>query len=153
VVIEPTPEHRLSEFTIALWVFPQDPSFDFTAAVARDGSFRLEVTPQPKVSVVDGITSWLAAPSSMLPGNVWTHVAFTYSRVDRRMEVFVGGRLEGERLTATDVSSDGMVDDEMAAVVFGEVNGNYFQGGLDEIRIYDQVLEPSAIQLLNDGSG
>lgn len=84
------------------------------------------------------------ATGIIIPDNEWHHVAFTYDGVTRR--VYVDGVARGQMPT------NAMVFDPVDLYVGCDVNigveGFFYGGALDEIRVYDRALSPAEIATL-----
>ena len=81
-----------------------------------------------------------ARGTSQLPVNTWTHLAATYDGATLRL--FVNGVQVGTRaVTGPLLTSTGAL-----RIGGNSVWGEYFQGRLDEIRIYNRALTPAEIQ-------
>ena len=83
--------------------------------------------------------------TSLLNDGAWHHVAVTWENdgtpdiVDAKL--YVDGLLE-----TISASSSHSVDTEVdEKVVIGGFSGNYFQGSIDEVRIWDRVLSPGEL--------
>jgi hypothetical protein len=81
-----------------------------------------------------------ARGTSQLPSNTWTHLAVTYDGTTLRL--FVNGTQVGSRAVS------GALLTSNGALRFGgnSVWGEFFQGRLDEIRLYNRALTVSEIQ-------
>jgi hypothetical protein len=74
--------------------------------------------------------------------NTWTHVALTYDGTSGLLQIYLNGNLDGENFKADDVWAGG-------AFAFGHRAGNnqeYYNGLLDDFRIYNIVLTQEDIQ-------
>ena len=83
---------------------------------------------------------WDARGTSQLPLNTWTHLAATYDGTTLR--IFVNGVQVGTR------SVSGALLTSTGALRLGgnSIWGEYFQGRLDDIRIYNRALSAAQIQ-------
>jgi hypothetical protein len=80
---------------------------------------------------------YLSGPAA-LPLNTWTHVAATYDGATLRLYIN-GAQVSSQPHSGAIVTSTG------ALRIGGDSAGEYFQGLLDEIRIYNRALSPSEI--------
>ncbi|MFQ5525146.1 MAG: LamG-like jellyroll fold domain-containing protein [Thermoanaerobaculia bacterium] len=83
----------------------------------------------------------------VFPNDEWLHVAAVYNGVDKR--IYVNGVLD----TATPQAKSDPIDASARAVHFGkrEAEDRFFDGILDELRIYDRALSPAEIAALAAG--
>ena len=93
----------------------------------------------PEVNVSVGGTN-RAAEGTALPANVWTHVAGTYDGATFRL--YLNG------VEAASTATSGMIAPSTGPVRIGgnSIWGEYFQGSIDEVRIYDRALTLAEIQ-------
>ncbi len=94
------------------------------------------------LSVGDDFANWKSTTS--VNNGAWHHVALTRDHDAGTFQIFVNGVLENSGgiaggLIGTPFSSIGRVEDT------GAGDGNYFQGNLDEVRIYDGVLDGAQV--------
>ena len=81
-----------------------------------------------------------ARGAAQLPLNTWTHLAATYDGATLRL--FVNGTQVGSRaLTGALLTSTGVL-----RIGGNAIWGEFFQGRIDEIRIYNRALSPGEIQ-------
>lgn len=90
---------------------------------------------------VIGTASW--GKTNLLAPAVWQHVVCTYDINAPRLQIYVNGELK------LDVSTELAVP-PAASLVCGTRagTGEYFDGALDEIRMYGRSLSPEEVQLL-----
>jgi PKD repeat protein len=80
-----------------------------------------------------------ASPTALAP-NTWTHLAATYD--GSTLRYYVNGVLKAsQKLSGSIVTSGGAL-----RIGGNKVWGEYFQGTIDDVRIYNQALTQSAIQ-------
>jgi len=92
-----------------------------------------------------------AMSSTEIDDGQWHHVAMTYDASTGQARVFVDGDLEDSVTTrtgpiTTDFGSIGRIEDTAGSP-------EYFDGRLDEVRSYDRVLSPSAVEEIADLNG
>ena len=139
-------------FTQSVWIKPQHTDTGFHGILG----YRSTVTSQryPSLYVVgqdrlhggfgDG-TNWNSfyTGSVLTPGE-WNHLAATFDGTDYRLyvdgqEVFVTSAFAGKSPYPTQQLDIGRVD-------------NYFQGSIDDVRIYSRTLSPSEVALLHSAA-
>jgi hypothetical protein len=144
-------------FTIAAWIYPKAGSTTQRGIVTKwdagtgTGGYdmRLEATRYFALGTLDatpGITSVSTAPRPVSEG-VWSHVAATYNSSGGVIKMYVNGVEDatvGNGIPAPSAS--------VAALLIGEAQGaHFFHGNIDEVRIYNRVLEPTEVDLLRTG--
>jgi hypothetical protein len=80
--------------------------------------------------------------TATIPTDTWTHVALTYDGTSQRLQIYLNGTLDAENSTGDDVWAGG-------AVALGHRAGRnqeYYQGLLDDVRIYNVVLNQEQIK-------
>ena len=95
----------------------------------------------------DGETTTLIADSGTLTTNQWTHVAATYD--GNSMRIFKDGEAVGS------VSKTGSIDtNDAVAINIGRNPDGYgaFDGIIDEVRVYNRVLDENEIDALISGT-
>lgn len=140
----------VNTFTVAAWVrytgVPNDATNGRWEVFEKAGAYWMNVRTDGHVRVggffggCDGGVAWRYLDSSnRLPVNTWTHVAGTYD--GSRLKVYVNGALRG----SIPVSGRTCVSGEPLAV--GAKNNPtkglleaFWDGWLDEVRIYDRAL-------------
>jgi uncharacterized repeat protein (TIGR01451 family) len=77
--------------------------------------------------------------TAALPVNTWTHLAVTYDRVVQRL--YVNG------VQVSSVAATGAISTSTNPLQIGgdSIYGQFFQGMIDEVRIYNRALSPSEI--------
>lgn len=82
--------------------------------------------------------------SSVLPNNTWTHVAFTYDSSDRTLKTYINGGQEIKSSTLSGLSTYSMSVSNNALGI-GRYSSYYWNGQIDEVRIYNRALSPTEI--------
>jgi hypothetical protein len=85
--------------------------------------------------------------SNVLIPNTWQHVAFTWDNFDPFIRYYV----DGQELSNTDFHDGDTIRDSSQVVIIGNVNltadpGRFFNGMMDEVRIYNRALSAQEIQ-------
>jgi glucose/arabinose dehydrogenase/PKD repeat protein len=131
--------------TLEAWVFPlttagtQDIIIKEGATVDIYNLYARNWRGVPEVNVSVGGTN-RAADGTTLPTNVWTHVAGTYDGTTLRLY------LNGVEVASTAVSEPIAPSTGPVRIGGNSIWGEYFQGRIDEVRIYDRALTPAEIQ-------
>jgi hypothetical protein len=87
----------------------------------------------------------VGASSTTLPANQWSHVAVTYN--GSSMQLYVNGSAVGSPTTIS-----GTINSGSNTLWIGGNNaaGEYFQGRIDEMRIYNRALSSSEVVTARD---
>ena len=132
--------------TLEAWVFPTASTGWRTALLKETtaglvyGLYALEGTQHPAGWVrVGGNEAGLSAPG-VIPLNTWTHLAATYNGTT--LTLFVSGAPVATRALAGSLTTS----NSPLRIGGNTIWGEYFQGSIDEVRIYGRVLAQSEIQ-------
>jgi hypothetical protein len=94
-------------------------------------------------AVING-SNKAASAGSTLSANNWTHVALTYDGTNVRM--YINGTLSGSAVSATGSIASG----SLPLWIGGNNNGEYFQGQIDEVRVYSRALSATEIGTIKE---
>jgi hypothetical protein len=97
-------------------------------------------TVQPSAWVRIGSTSQPVYGTAQLPLNIWTHLAATYD--GSMFRVYVNGVLNASRALTGSMS----VSSRQLTIGGNAVWGEYFNGLIDEVRLYNRALSAAEIQ-------
>ena len=130
-------------FTLEGWAFPIVTQVGWRTLVARDVNryYLMTSSSGTRTPAVGGTYTGgqqLYAPNP-LPVNTWTHLAATYDRVTLRL--YVNGVQVASRALTTVVATS-----TAALNVGANSYGEYFNGVIDEVRVYNRALTASEIQ-------
>ncbi len=142
LTIPSSPELEFSEaFTLEAWVRPQE-SKQFEAIITKETpsffSYTLEAggwkagTPEGLISPEGSVEKSVTAPEE-LPANSWSHLALTYD--GQQLYLYVNGELVKTAASAPPQGGEGPLQ-----IGGAEVFSDYFDGRIDEVRIYDGAL-------------
>jgi hypothetical protein len=134
-----------SGMTLQAWVFPTGPLSAWSTLILKeqpgDLAYALYAgSPNNRPSVYFNSDRSVGGPAA-LPLNTWSHVAGTFDGSTLRF--YVNGTLVASRAHA------GSIVTSTRALRFGgnTIWSEYFQGRLDEIRLYNRALSPAEIQI------
>jgi len=146
VTIPSSPSLQLTNgVTLEAWVFPTTTPTGWRSIVTKtiDGYYLMASSDNPGPTLgglwTSGGTSYLPSSTALTP-NVWTHLAATFD--GSTMRVYVNGtqvasRAQNASLTPTtgtlQIGADSYPDE-------------FFEGRIDEVRIYNRALSPAEIQ-------
>jgi hypothetical protein len=88
----------------------------------------------------------LIGTTVLSPTPCWYHLTFTYN--NGRWFIYVNGKLEGSNTTQTQFITQNSTSD-IAFGKKGEAFGDFYKGKMDEVRIYDRVLNQQEIDSLS----
>jgi concanavalin A-like lectin/glucanase superfamily protein/galactose oxidase-like protein/Big-like domain-containing protein/Kelch motif protein len=132
--------------TIEAWVYPTVASTNWSTAVMKEQSNGLAYVlyagspaNQPNVYIYPSAEQGVAG-TAPLPLNTWSHLAGTYDGITLRLYVN-GAQVASKAVSGSIVSSTGAL-----RIGGNSVWGEYFQGIIDEVRIYSRALSQTEIQ-------
>jgi len=166
VTIDPSPSLDLSwGMTLEAWVYPTASPNGWRTVIAKEGwkspedgpyfnivSYFLHASSSPDNQPATGVTipsggpggfsvSEDAVPAGMtLPVNAWTHLAGTYDRTTLRLYV------NGVEVAALAQPGNIVGFSRPLRIGGNRVWGEFFQGAIDEVRIYNRALSQAEIQ-------
>jgi hypothetical protein len=141
--------HLTTGLTVEAWVKPAAASTDWTAAVLKErgttglayGLYAADGPNKPPAGYINRSGTVVeAAGASALPLNAWTHLAVTYDATTIRL--YVNGTQVGTK------AQTGSINSSTAPLRFGgdSVWGEYFNGLIDEVRVYSVALTAAQVQ-------
>ena len=115
-----------------------------TAATTMDR--QLYMAPNGKVYFGVGSAKTTVASGSAINNNAWHHVVGTYTSGSNGMKLYVDGNLQGQT-TATASTYNGFwrAGAEHLTGWTGNPTDDYFEGSLDELAVYSDVLTPAEV--------
>ncbi|TCO55808.1 LamG domain-containing protein [Actinocrispum wychmicini] len=155
-------------FTVSTWVRLADKR-GARAAVSQDGAMfpgfvlwhRGDVNGNdsrwvfgvPNSTATDSGVVMASSPVGMPGLNTWTHLAGVRDPGAREIRLYVNGVLAGKApYTATPEFASGLV--RIGRTMWGGSPANdHWSGGVDEVRLYDRVLQPTEIAAAVSSSG
>ena len=81
-----------------------------------------------------------ASGTALLPTNIWTHLAVTYDKTMVRL--YVNGMQVSSRASTADIPTSAFP----LQIGGDSLHGQYFQGLIDEVRVYNRALSQAEIQ-------
>src|SRR5262249_16916114 len=136
-----------SSFTLSAWVNPASTFTDFRSILVKNYSYYLYASVTGycgdgnPLGGFSGATTQTVCEPSPLPINTWTHLAVTYN----------GSALtfyqDGVAVTTSTVSGS-LSPTTGTLQIGGSQFGEYFQGLIDEVRIYNRALNDTEIQAI-----
>jgi hypothetical protein len=131
-----------SAMTLEAWVYPTVSSPRWRDVIYRDKDvYYLEASSVSRVPAAGG--TFASGPTygrAALPVNAWTHLAVTYDR--QTVRLYVNGVQVASRAETKAIATS-----SSPLYIGGDSTyGQYFQGIIDEVRIYDRALGAAEIQ-------
>ncbi len=137
--------HLTTGMTLEAWVYPTATSTAWRDVVYKaNDNYYLEATTTtnglPAAAGTFGSNNVSALGTTPLPLNTWTHIAETYDGTTVRL--FVNGAQAGA------LAQTGNIATSTNPLTLGgdSIYGQYFQGTIDEVRVYNVALTPAQIQ-------
>ncbi len=137
------------ELTVAIWVRPKAyPSSGLMTILSKDTNYEFHIMPDGKIFWwwfdQDGTNRTLTSNASV-PLNQWSHVAITYKNGAQR--IYINGTAD----TSTGSFTKKLATNNLALEVGRDNAANrYFNGDLDEVRIYARAQSQAKIQEIRD---
>ncbi|MDX5371606.1 MAG: hypothetical protein LPK18_04120 [Pseudomonadaceae bacterium] len=134
-------------FTIGLWVRPRTrPASGLMSILSKDENYEFHLNPDGTINwwwqTTTGATREFNSTTA-LPTGQWSHVLIRYAPGDQR--IYINGSLAGQAsLSGTPRAND----DPLQLGADQNFAGRYFNGELDELRIYDSALSETQIAAL-----
>jgi hypothetical protein len=146
-------EDGTKDFSVAMWFrldgFPAAWPRAFLGGRTTDptkGGWRLDVEDSNKKATfafANGAGGTAVTASTVLATGAWHHVAVTFSANPSAIVVYIDGQSRG-----TGSAGSFAIDPAQLRFACSGDDQNYFQGALDEIRIYSRVLTSADVTLL-----
>jgi hypothetical protein len=141
----------LTSLTLEAWIKPRSAPFGSFATIVQkgDAGYGLALDPELHLRFIVGANQLLAPRSEgVVPLAVWTHVAVVVDGVAKTTTFYINGKPAGTVNSATIAQSAGLL---AIGKHGGTALSNFFNGGIDEIRIWDHARTPSELILLAFG--
>ncbi|WP_394560392.1 DUF6701 domain-containing protein [Aquipseudomonas alcaligenes] len=134
-------------FTIGVWVKPRAlPSSGLMTILSKDENYEFHVNPNGTINwwwqTTGGATREFNSTSALTAGQ-WSHVLIRYAAGDQR--IYINGALAGQASLGGTPAVNG---DPLQLGADQGTAGRYFNGDLDELRIYNTALTPAQITTL-----
>jgi len=146
VVVPDSNSLDVTRVTISAWVFPTVAPSDWRSIVMKERgtgvAWYLEASSSSTNRPATGL--WVTNEQVLYGGtrltaNAWTHLATTYDGTTHRL--FVNGTQVASR-----AQTGNLVTTTSPLRIGGNVFGEFFQGRIDEVRVYNRALSQAEIQ-------
>lgn len=139
--------------TVAFWVRPDDLSS--TGTIICQDSYTLNngivsAKVQNGTDLVGSVATNATVLTTSADTGVWYHVALV--RDASTSSFYLNGRLVASSVTSNNNGSTYQANEDFLMGVNRKLNTNFFEGALDEVRIYKCALDSAAIAQLADSS-
>jgi len=130
----------LANATIMSWV-KIEPGASGTRKILGQDNFYLELNASNQVSATaNGITT---SYGTALSENIWTHVAAIYDSGNTLLKLYINGEEEDTNAVAGSIPADAS---NFTIGRTSDTDADYFEGQLDEIRIFNKALTEDELQ-------
>jgi hypothetical protein len=145
-IITPTTDFQLQDFTYSLWIKPLDTEFrNIIEYNGPHSQIWLDLR-YSKLKFID-LRGGRLFSQSELPLNQWTHAVVTHNG-EGVTAIYLNGQLDAEGLITLEYAEN-PTQFHIADKIFGRTD--FYNGSLDDVRIYNRVLNAQEIQDLYDG--
>jgi len=153
----------INTFTISLWmktssVFQIAMLAESTTGQQQGYQLSLATDGRVFLDVGDGTDTWCAtadcvySTSNLNDGN-WYHIVATYGDSNGNAEMYVNGIRESVTTLNGNIVHDPNDPFSIGRQAWQSGSGNYFDGEIDEVRIYNRVLDSEEVKALFEYSG
>jgi hypothetical protein len=144
VTIPDSPSLRLTTaMTLEAWVYPAANDSTWRDVIYKgDDNYYLEGTSNNSGRPGAGGT-FLATPiygTAALPLNTWSHIALTYDKANLRLYV------NGTQVASAAATANIATSANPLQIGGDNIYGQFFNGRIDEVRVYSRALSASEIQ-------
>ncbi|WP_436935781.1 LamG-like jellyroll fold domain-containing protein [Halovenus marina] len=133
-----------NEFALEFWVNPDADSEEDAWIFRKQNTWGVQwrgTGDQRKIRFqADGFNDWITSDST-IAADTWTHVAIVYDGSNRN--IYLNGELD---TTAGGSDGPGTTGNDLRIGTNGALNDQFFQGKLDEIRIWDEPRADSEVR-------
>ena len=128
--------------TLEAWVYPTTTTACYRDVIYKgDDNYYLEATsPQSGAPVTGGTFTSELFGTSALPVNTWSYLAATYDRSTLRLYV------NGVQVASKSATAAMAVSSNPLQIGGNTIYGSYYNGVIDEVRIYNRALTQAQIQ-------
>jgi concanavalin A-like lectin/glucanase superfamily protein len=134
--------HLTTAMTLEAWVYPTSTTARYRDVIYKgDDNYYLEATsPQSGAPVTGGTFTSELFGTSALPVNTWSYLAATYNRSTLRLYV------NGVQVASKSATAAMAVSSNPLQIGGNTIYGSYYNGVIDEVRIYNRALTQAQIQ-------
>ena len=145
VTVPDSPSLRLTTaMTLEAWVYPAVNNASWRDVIYKgNDNYYLEGTSADNGGIPGGggtFSSSTVYGTAPLPVNTWSHIALTYDKVTLRL--YVNGTQVGSLAASANIATSA----NPLQIGGDSIYGQYFNGRIDEVRIYNRALSASEVQ-------
>ncbi|MBV6480268.1 MAG: hypothetical protein HGGPFJEG_03125 [Ignavibacteria bacterium] len=129
-------------FTIEMWIYPMSTSTNRQIIQKRNAGasgYEVFLTSAGKVAVKTNFVTRLTG-NSVLPIDEWSHIAVRYNVSNDNFSIYINGVLDN---SATAAGAAPISNSD--SLWIGKGTTNYFEGTIDNLRIWDTVQTPTQV--------
>jgi type II secretory pathway pseudopilin PulG len=141
------------ELTVSAWINPDTLTATTFAVVNKNSPYLLWIDGTNKrvtTGLQQGVTwYWAYGGSNSIATSTWTHILFSYDGTSRK--IYVNGAQSGN----TDTQISGNISVGTASINLGRdgcCNRYYFNGKIDDVRVYNRALSADEIKQIYESS-
>ncbi len=146
-ILPPTGIVPVSNFTISMWIKPRSVSSGTMYYWGPTG----DCTPNSnefdlvsgKLALITGCAGTIAQSTGSITANIWTHVLITITS-GNAVTLYINGVQDGTGTRSTNSTGN----DQIGAYWSGFARGNYYNGLIDDVRVYNRTLSTQEIKTL-----
>ncbi|MDP3402798.1 MAG: LamG-like jellyroll fold domain-containing protein [bacterium] len=140
-----------SDFTLAVWFKTSDTDAVTQVLIGKNGPgylMALDAEGKLRFNLTDNVTFVNGSKGSDYRDGTWHHAAITFDRSGDATYY-----IDGVAIGTTDISTQsGSLNDSGSSLVLGQSGNNmFFNGSMDDVRIYTRVLSAGEVTLLASG--
>lgn len=151
------PMHLVSDFTISMWLKPDESSLSYGAksvvylygdstVAGHDPAFLEYNVVNHNTNIAtdrgDGtIANELVMPSNIAFRNIWVHVAGSWNQATQTLKVYANGRLTGtQQFTVANIDYGSATQNFVTYIGATDRKYVFYKGSMDDIRIYNRTI-------------
>lgn len=135
-----SPYGAADALSLTAWLNPDNASGSWEGVMSKSPSYGLRTGfNTARVAVQTEEEGYGIISGGAVPSQEWTHVAATYNASTSTIKLFVGG----SQVAST--THSGQISSNNNPLAIGRVGSRYFDGRIDQVRVYDRALNDSEI--------
>lgn len=152
VALPATAINNLPQGTIEAWIYPTATVLDNQTICSKQSNFENSYAiftlgggnaANGKLYYQSKNGAYIVS-NATLTANQWTHVAVTFTGLQAK--IFINGTLDGTASGDFSLPNDNTVTATALGAWLGDGGGQYFNGNIDEFRVWNYALSPTDIQ-------
>ena len=142
-------------FSVSVWAYNREPyvnkkgiidKYEEWRIVGEDASANEPWLEFPGIESAIFFTSFNRVGTGYITStiNEWHHIVFTYDDITQQLFLFVDNNL----VSTADISQRNFNDNRILIGAKGEINNTWFDGIIDDIRIYNRAITSTEVEIL-----